>query len=826
MMRDLAEDALKTLPRLDVNDVDAVKRELAECMLHVVGKDPSYAETRDWLYAIAYVIRGMLSERYIRSTREMYRNDVKRVYYLSMEYLIGRSLTKQLIDLGLLDTIKQALSDFKKDFNEIADVEFDAALGNGGLGRLAACFLDSLATHDYPGFGYGIRYDYGMFNQRIAEGEQVEQPENWLRYGNPWEFERPNVIHLIKFHGQVITFKDNDGREVTQWIGTDDVVAMAIDLPISGYESSGVANLRLWTARSTREFDLQHFNEGNYLEAVRDKSLSENISRVLYPNDKTQVGQELRLKQEYFFVSASIQDLIGRYMRNHKNLDELGQNISIQLNDTHPALAVPELLRILIDEHNYDFDNAFDIVRETVSYTNHTLLPEALETWRIEMLEAVLPRHLQLIYIINDRFLRRVRHTFPGDSGVLRRLSLVDDASHSIRMAHLAIVGSHKVNGVAALHTQLLRTSMFPDFDRLYPGKFVNMTNGITPRRWLLQANPQLSGLITEAIGDGWIRDLSQLHGLTPLAEDSQFRKRFRDIKLANKKRLASLVRERTKLRIDPDSLFDTQVKRIHEYKRQLLNLLHVITLYNKIRDGKSEGRVPRTAIFGGKAAPGYYMAKLIVRLINDIAETVNHDPQVKDQLRVVFFPNYNVTSAEILIPGSDLSEQISTAGTEASGTGNMKFALNGALTIGTLDGANIEILEEVGEDNIFIFGLTAEEAHDLRVRGYDPGRFYIANPDLKRALEMIAGGFFSPEEPNRYQAIFDALIKHGDFFLLLADFEAYVACQLSVEELYATPDAWTRKAILNVANMGKFSSDRTIHGYAKDIWGIKPMSE
>ncbi len=824
MMKDLSDDALKSGSRLDVTDVAAVKRALVDHMLHVVGKDPSYAEQRDWLYAIAYVIRGLLSERYIRSAREMYRKDVKRVYYLSMEYLIGRSLRKNLIDLGLLDTMQKALADFGQDLDAVGDIEYDAALGNGGLGRLAACFLDSLATHDYPGFAYGIRYDYGMFNQRVVGGQQIEQPENWLRYGNPWEFERPTVIHTIKFGGRVITFKGGDGKDVNQWIDTDDVIALAIDVPVSGYASQGVANLRLWAARSSREFDLQNFQEGNYLEAVRNKSLSENISRVLYPNDKTAVGQELRLKQEYFFVSASVQDLLGRYLRNHEDFDELGKSVSIQLNDTHPALAVPELLRILVDDHGYDFDRAMEIVNETISYTNHTLLPEALETWRIEMMERVLPRHLQLIYQMNDRFLRRVRHTFPGDPNVLRRLSLVDDAGRAVRMAHVAIVGSHKVNGVAALHTKLLRSSMFPDFDRLYPKKFVNMTNGITPRRWLLQANPGLAALVTEAVGDGWIRDLGQLEKLNELVDDSQFRTRFWDVKVENKKRLTDLVRARTGIRLDPESLYDTQVKRIHEYKRQLLNVLHVITLYNEIRDGGAEDRPPRSVIFGGKAAPGYFLAKQIVRLINDVAETVNHDPVVDGRLTVVFVPNYDVSAAEVIVPGSELSEQISTAGTEASGTGNMKFALNGALTIGTLDGANVEILEEVGKDNIFIFGLTAEEALSLRSHGYDPGRYYNEIPSLKRALDMIASGYFSPEEPSRYQVIHDVLLKHGDYFLLLADYEAYLDCHARIERAYADRDGWVRKAILNVANMGRFSSDRTIHEYAKTIWSIKPM--
>jgi starch phosphorylase len=820
----LNEAAYEDSSLVDFENEASIRERLLSCMIQHVGKDPAFASPRDWFYAVAYLLRGILSDRYIRTGRTLYDKDVKRVYYLSMEYLIGRSLTKQLLDLGLYDRMRKVLKDFGCDYDEIQETEFDAALGNGGLGRLAACFLDSLATHGYPGLGYGIRYEYGAFTQRIKNGQQEEHPENWLRYGNPWEFERPNIICPVRFHGKIVCFKNADGERVCQWVDTDEVMAMAFDVPVSGFGSKMVTNLRLWSARSSRDFDLNYFNEGDYIKAVEDKTASENLSKVLYPNDKTATGQELRLKQEYFFVSATLQDILHRFLRNQDSLDLLPDKIALQLNDTHPAMAVPELMRLLIDEHGYDFDKAWDITTRVFSYTNHTLLPEALETWPVEMLRKVLPRHLELIFQINDHFLRQVRHTYPGDGAMLKRMSLVDDERHCIRMAYLAIVASHKVNGVAELHTKLLRSTLFADFDRMYPEKFVNMTNGITSRRWLLQANPGLAALITEHIGDGWTRDLSLLKALEPLAEDAKFRKKFIAIKRGNKERLARLIGERCGIEVDPESMFDVQVKRIHEYKRQLLNLLHIISRYNRLCDDPAMDSVKRTVIIGGKAAPGYSMAKLIIRLVNDVAEIVNNDPSIGDRLKVVFVPNYDVTTAEDVIPGSDLSEQISTAGTEASGTGNMKFALNGALTIGTLDGANIEILEEVGEDNIFTFGLTAEEAHDLRASGYDPWKYYNENQELRRAIDMISDGFFSPEEHSRYRPIADALLRGGDHFLLLADFASYVECQERVDKEFLNPGEWTRKAIINVANMGKFSADRTIHAYAKEIWNIEPL--
>jgi glycogen phosphorylase len=806
-----------------LGDVSGLKTSMRSFLINSVGVDPDDATPRDWYQALALVIRGHLSRRQIDFARAQNSQAKKRIFYLSMEYLPGRSLMKNLLDLGAADVARKALSEVGQDLEDVAAQENDAALGNGGLGRLAACLLDSMAAHGYPGSGYGLRYEFGMFSQGIEGGQQVEMPERWLRHGNPWEFERSAVTYPVKFHGRVTpsTTDKKSGRH--QWIDTDDVVAVAHDMPVAGFGNRSVAGLRLWAAHAADSFSLSDFNRGDYIEAVRNKTQSENLAKVLYPNDATAFGRELRLKQEYFFVSASLQDIIGQYLEDHDNFDAFPDRIGIQLNDTHPAQAVAEMMRLLFDEYGISWEKAWSITTRTFAYTNHTLLPEALETWPIGMIQSVLPRHLEIIYRINHEFLKTVEEAFPHAPEMQSRLSLVDDTSQCIRMAHLAIVGSHKVNGVAALHTELLRSKTFPEFDRLYPGKFVNVTNGVTPRRWLLQANPGLSGLISREIGDGWTTDLSQLSDLRPMADNEDFRKEFMAEKLAGKQRLAAWLSSKYDMHVDPTSLFDVQVKRIHEYKRQLLNLLHVITSYNRIRDGASNP-VPRTVLFSGKAAPGYYMAKLIIRLINDVAATVNDDPAIDGALRVVFVPNYNVTSAEVIIPACDLSEQISTAGTEASGTGNMKLALNGALTIGTMDGANIEIRDEVGPDNMFIFGLTAEEAEELRSSGYDPKAVYKQVPELQRALDMIRDGAFSPREPNRYRNIFDALLAGGDHYLLLADYASYVACQEQVEAVYGDPGEWSRRAILNVAGVGKFSSDRTVHGYARDIWGIEPV--
>jgi len=807
-------------------DAASLKRSLSNRLVYTVGKDPFTATDRDWFHAAAYAVRDRLIERWMETMRTYYRKDVKRVYYLSLEFLMGRTLANSLHNMLIYDDFNEALHEIGLDLNTLEYIEDDAGLGNGGLGRLAACFLDSMATLRLPGYGYGIRYEYGMFTQRVENGRQVEHPENWLRYGNPWEFPRPEVLYPVRFYGHVVQYRDNQGQPQYRWENADQVMAMAYDTPIPGYGTNTVNNLRLWAAKATRDFELQYFNEGNYIRAVEEKNESENLSRVLYPDDTTEMGRELRLQQQYFFVSASLQDILYRFRKHHNDFNELPDKVAIQLNDTHPAIAIPELMHILMDQNGIEWDQAWAITTQVFSYTNHTLMPEALESWPVRLFEHLLPRHLQIIYEINQRLLTEVSHRYPGDLDVLGRMSLIQETPEKrVRMAHLAIVGSHKVNGVAALHTTLMKKTIFADFAALYPERFVNMTNGITPRRWLNQANPGLAALISRHVGHGWVTELGQLRQLEPLANDPEFRAEFRAVKRANKERLAQIIRMRLKVEVSPNALFDVQVKRIHEYKRQLLNVLHVITRYNRIRANPDADVVPRVMVFSGKAAPGYAMAKLIIRLINQVADTINHDPLVGDKLKVAFIPNYDVSTAENIIPSADLSEQISTAGTEASGTGNMKLALNGALTIGTLDGANIEILEEVGEDNIFIFGMTAEEVEDLRNRGYNPWDYYNANPELRRALEMIGSGYFLPSEPDLFRPVARVLTESGDYFMLLADFADYCAAQERVDALYRDPEEWTRKAILNVARMGKFSSDRTIHEYATQIWGAEPVN-
>lgn len=803
-------------------DIEAIKRSFMNRLTYSLGKDVLTATERDRFFAVAYMTRDRLIARWMSTQRSYHEQDAKRVYYLSMEFLMGRALSNTLLNLGFADECAKAMEESGMDLERLRQIEPDAALGNGGLGRLAACFLDSLATLGIPGYGYGIRYDYGMFSQQIEGGRQVEHPDNWLRYGNPWEFPRSEVLYQVKFHGRVVQYIDEMGVAQFHWVDTDDVMAMAFDMPIPGYDIGNANNLRLWSAKATRDFDLRYFNEGNYIKAVEDKNQSENLSKVLYPDDTTRMGRELRLKQQYFFVSASLQDLVGRYLKRHDSFDALPDKVAIQLNDTHPSVAVAELMRILVDLHRLEWDKAWDITRRTFAYTNHTLMPEALETWPVALFESVLPRHLQIIYEINHRFLKEINHRFPGDSDLLRRLSIIDEhGDRRVRMAHLAVIGSHKVNGVAQIHTDLMKQTIFADFHRVYPDRIVNMTNGITPRRWLNQANPELSGLISKHIGKGWLKDLDQLKRLAPLADDAKLRAAFAAVKRENKVHLAKLIRQKTYIEVNPDSLFDVQVKRMHEYKRQLLNVLHVVTLYNRIRRNPAEVQVARTVIFGGKAAPGYFMAKQIIRLIHDVADIVNNDPHVGDKLKVVFIPNYDVSTAEDVIPAADLSEQISTAGTEASGTGNMKLALNGALTIGTLDGANIEIRNEVGAENIFIFGHTAEEVAELYRSGYNAYDYYQGDERLREVIDMIASGFFSQDEPDRYKGIVDSLL-HGDHYLLFADYASYIDCQQAVEAAYLDQQAWIRKAILNVAHMGKFSSDRTIGQYAEQIWGVK----
>lgn len=802
------------------NDAAALRKSIADKLIYAVGKDPATASRNDWLHAAELAVRDRLVERWMKTTRAAYEQDAKRVYYLSMEFLVGRTFTNAALALGIYPQVKEALDGLGVDIEDIAEEEPDAALGNGGLGRLAACFLDSMATLGLAGMGYGIRYDYGMFRQRIIDGNQVESPDYWLTGGNPWEFPRPEVQYRVRYGGHV----ERQG-EKAQWVGTEDVLAMAYDNIIPGYATEATNTLRLWSARATREINLSAFNQGNYFGAVEQKNHSENVSRVLYPDDSTLSGRELRLRQEYFFVSASLQDMLHRHLTRHPDFSRLGDSIAIHLNDTHPVLAVPELLRLLIDEHGLPWEEAWGMAQKIFSYTNHTLMHEALETWPVDMLGRVLPRHLQIIFDINAAFLASVTEQFGSDIDLMRRLSLIDESGERrVRMAYLAVVASHKINGVSKLHSDLMKQSIFADFARVFPERFNNKTNGITPRRWLAQANPALAALIDERIGPDWRRDLNQLGGLKGLTEDQEFLSRFAQAKQHNKQRLADWVKHNMEIEIDPASMFDVQVKRIHEYKRQLLNALHVITRYNRIVANPEADHVPRTVIFAGKAASAYYMAKLIIKLINDIALKVNNDPVVAGRLKVLFIPNYSVSLAELIIPAANLSEQISLAGTEASGTGNMKFGLNGALTIGTLDGANIEMLEQVGADNIFIFGNTTPQVQDIRAHGYQPRLFYEGDAELKLALNQIRDGFFSPDDRGRFQSVFDALVNYGDHYLLLADYARYVKAQEMADELYRSPDEWNRKALLNVSGMGVFSSDRTIGDYARDIWHVEPL--
>jgi starch phosphorylase len=814
-----------SIPKNAGMSVEGISALLTHHLIYSSSKNLPNATTRDWFQAAAHVVRDHLVERWMATMQRYYEHDSKRIYYLSLEFLVGRTLSNAMLNLGLDAQLKTALYELGQEYEKVAEIESDAALGNGGLGRLAACFLDSMATLDLPCYGYGIRYEYGMFRQSIEKGEQVEHPDNWLRYGNPWEFPRPELLYPVKFHGRVVEYKHEDGSLHHHWVETDDVMAMAYDTPVPGFGGKTVNNMRLWSAKSSRDFDLRYFNQGNYIQAVADKNDSENLSKVLYPDDSTEIGRELRLKQQYFFVSASLQDMLFRYKKHADGWSTLPDKIAVQLNDTHPSIAVAEMMRLLVDVHKLSWDVAWGLTTRIFSYTNHTLMPEALETWPVSFFERLLPRHLQIIFEINYRFMQQVMHQFPGDGELLSRLSIIDEGNgRRVRMSHLAIVGSHTVNGVAALHTDLMKRTIFADFERITPGKIVNMTNGVTPRRWLNQANPGLAALISTRIGTGWITDLDQLKGLREAAGDEAFQIQFRAVKQENKVRLAHLICAQLGIEVNPASLFDIQIKRIHEYKRQLLNVLHVITLYNRIRAGVD--CMPRTVIIAGKAAPGYAMAKGIIRLINDVADIVNNDQRVGNRLKLVFIPNYDVSNAERIVPAADLSEQISTAGTEASGTGNMKLALNGALTIGTLDGANVEMREEVGSDNFFLFGLTTDGVDVLSRQGYDPMSYYQANADLKQALDMISSGYFCSDEPSRHQPIVDALLHQGDKYFLLADYEAYVACQDAVSDLYRNQNEWTRRAILNVAGMGKFSSDRTIKEYAERIWHVAPVKD
>ncbi len=792
-------------------------------MLSFLGRDPQRAGSRDLYKALAYTIRDFLIERWISTQKGYYAKGKKRVYYLSLEFLIGRSLGNSLINLGFYDEMKDVLEEMGYDLEEIREEEDDAALGNGGLGRLAACFLDSLATLGVPAYGYGIRYEYGLFYQRLVDGFQVEHPDNWLRYGTPWEFERPANLYPVRYYGRVQRYRNNKGELRTEWIETEEIMAMACDVLVPGFNNDNVINMRLWTARASREIDLGSFNRGNYISAVQDKVQSETISKVLYPSDDIREGQELRLKQQYFFVAATFQDILRRHKKKHNDFDSFADEIAVQLNDTHPSIAIPEFMRLLVDEEAVPWEKAWQICVGTFGYTNHTLMPEALESWPVELLGKVLPRHLEIIFEINRQFLEEVAARYPGRDDLLRDMSIIEEGPvKRVRMAYLAIVGSHSVNGVAELHTHLLKTRLFKNFHEFYPGRFNCKTNGITQRRWLLKCNPGLAGLITDTIGGEWVTNLDYLRNLEPYADQPKFQKKWAKVKTENKKRLAAIIRQDCGVVVNPNTLFDVQVKRIHEYKRQLLNILHVITLYHRIANGEDTDSPARTVIFGGKAAPSYFKAKLIIKLITSVAEVVNSDSRVGDRLKVAFIPNYGVSVAEKIFPASDLSEQISTAGTEASGTGNMKFSLNGALTIGTLDGANIEIREEVGPENMFIFGMTTEEVEEAkrnpRRNAFD---VYRDNAEVKRTLDSIRSGYFSRGDTVLFAPIVEGLLSLNDPYLLLLDLEDYLRCQKEVGELYHDQPNWIRKSILNVARMGKFSSDRTIREYARDIWGI-----
>ncbi|HCA8849181.1 TPA: glycogen phosphorylase [Klebsiella pneumoniae] len=800
--------------------VEALKHSIAYKLMFIIGKDPAIANKHEWLNATLFAVRDRMVERWLRSNRAQLSQEVRQVYYLSMEFLIGSTLSNALLSLGIYDDVSSALAEMGLDLEELIDEENDPGLGNGGLGRLAACFLDSLAALGLPGRGYGIRYDYGMFKQNIVDGRQKESPDYWLEYGNPWEFERHNTRYKVRFGGRI----QQEGKK-TRWIETEEIIAEAYDQIIPGFDTDATNTLRLWSAQASSEINLGKFNQGDYFAAVEDKNHSENVSRVLYPDDSTYSGRELRLRQEYFLVSATVQDILSRHYMLHKTYDNLADKIAIHLNDTHPVLSIPELMRLLIDEHKFSWDEAFEVTCQVFSYTNHTLMSEALETWPVDMLGKILPRHLQIIFEINDYFLKTLQEQYPNDTDLLSRTSIIDESNgRRVRMAWLAVVVSHKVNGVSELHSRLMVESLFAEFAKIFPMRFINVTNGVTPRRWLALANPPLSKVLDEHIGRTWRTDLSQLDELKQHIDYPMVNQAVRQAKFENKQRLASYIAQQLNVVVNPKALFDVQIKRIHEYKRQLMNVLHVITRYNRIKADPQAEWVPRVNIFAGKAASAYYMAKHIIHLINDVAAVINNDPQIGDKLKVVFIPNYSVSLAQLIIPAADLSEQISLAGTEASGTSNMKFALNGALTIGTLDGANVEMQEHVGEENIFIFGNTAEEVEELRRSGYKPREYYEQDEELHQALTQIGTGVFSPAEPGRYRDLLDSLINFGDHYQVLADYRSYVDCQDRVDELYQNPEEWAYKAMLNIANMGYFSSDRTIQEYAKYIWHIDPV--
>jgi starch phosphorylase len=803
---------------------EALRRAVLDNLAYMQAKFPDIATPHDWYMALAYSVRDRLLARWVSTVRAYAAHDVKVACYLSAEFLIGPQLGNNLVNLGIEGAASEAMQALGQDLDALAEIEEEPGLGNGGLGRLAACYLDSLATVQAPAIGYGIRYEFGIFDQQIRDGWQVEVTDKWLQKGSPWEVVRPQVSYSVNFGGHTETYADGQGRDCVCWRPARVVKGVACDMPMLGYRVNTCNTLRLWKSEAVESFDFQDFNVGDYYGAVDEKVSSETLSKVLYPNDEPEIGKRLRLAQQYFFVSCSLQDMLRLLDMKREPIQRFPDVFAAQLNDTHPSIAVAELMRLLVDERALSWEQAWDITQRTLAYTNHTLLPEALETWGLPLFRSMLPRPLEIIYEINRRFLEDVRRRYPSDDARVARMSLIDEAGEKrIRMANLATVGCHAVNGVAALHSTLLRQTVLRDFADLWPERFCNVTNGVTPRRFMALSNPGLARLLNDAVGDGWVADLSLLRGLEARADDAAFQEKWRRVKRLNKEALASRIRERIGIVVDPASLFDILVKRIHEYKRQHLNVLHIITLYQRLRANPQLAVAPRCCIFGGKAAPGYHMAKLMIRLVNGVAEAVNNDPAVNDKLKVVFYPDFNVKNAHAVYPAADLSEQISTAGKEASGTGNMKFTLNGALTIGTLDGANVEIREEVGAENFFLFGLTAEQVNELKAAGYRPRDYYERDAELRAALDLIASGAFSGGDPNLFRPLVDHLLDH-DTYLLLADYRAYVDAQGEVDRAFRDPARWTRMSILNVARAGKFSSDRSIREYCDAIWGVKPV--
>ena len=809
------------LSRTRSSDPEDLANEIVDRLMYRIGKNSRAAKPYDWLEATILLIRDRAIERWMETTSDTYAAGTKRVYYLSLEFLIGRLMRDAVSNLGLIEPMRAALKILKVDLDLVAELEADAALGNGGLGRLAACFMESMATVGLPAYGYGIRYRHGLFRQTISDGFQMEFPETWLEHGNPWEFDRREAAYEIGFGGLVEFHDANDSEEKFVWKPAERVIATAYDTPIVGWRAARVNTLRLWKAEPLDPIRLDAFNAGDHAGSLSESNRADALTRVLYPADTSSAGQELRLRQEYFFSAASLMDIIRRHLQQYPNLDNLGEKVSVQLNDTHPAVCVLELMRLLIDEHGMTFTKAWQITQQTISYTNHTLLPEALESWPVPLFERMLPRHMQILYEINARLLRQARIEGGMDEAQIRNISLIDEGGERrVRMGNLAFAGAHSINGVSALHTELMKKTVFADLHKMFPTRINNKTNGITPRRWLMQCNPGLFGLIRESIGDAFMDDIEKIRDLEKFAKDSEFQKRFAAVKLANKERLAALVRERMGVKLNPESLFDIQIKRIHEYKRQLLNIIETVALYDQIRSHPEREWVPRVKLFAGKAAPTYHNAKLIIKLANDVSRVINANPSVREVLKVVFVPNYNVSLAEVLVPAANLSEQISTAGLEASGTGNMKFALNGALTIGTMDGANVEISEQVGLDNIVIFGLTAAEVAAKREAGYNPREVIEASPELSQALTAISSGVFSPDDPDRYKGLIAGLYDH-DWFMVAADFDAYAVAQRQVDDIWSDSSQWWEKSILNTARMAWFSSDRTIREYAKDIWKV-----